>query len=82
MGAWSGTSDKYDPAVQQRTWDSLDGYDQVTLGTIYHLAFQHGYKRAIGNSLSSGQISTPENVQDSQGVPPVDLHTAIAEIKN
>ncbi|MDC5290586.1 DUF3631 domain-containing protein [Acinetobacter baumannii] len=80
-GAWSGTSDKYDPAVQQRTWDSLDGYDQVTLGTIYHLAFQHGYKRASGNSLSSGQISTPENVQDSQGVPPVDLHTAIAEIK-
>lgn len=79
--SWSGTSDKYDPAVQQRTWDSLDGYDQVTLGTIYHLAAQHGHKRASGNSLSSGQISTPENVQDSQGVPPVDLHTAMAEIK-
>jgi hypothetical protein len=43
---WSRTSGKFDEADQEETWRSFDrGYDgeKVTLGTLFHLAKEHGW---------------------------------------
>jgi hypothetical protein len=39
---WSATSSKYDPRAQEKLWRSLRRVDGVTLGTVYHLAREHG----------------------------------------
>jgi Primase C terminal 2 (PriCT-2) len=46
---WSKTSDKYNPADQDKAWNSFSRpYEgrPITLGTLYRLAKQHGYEEA------------------------------------
>jgi len=43
--AWSASSAKFDPAAQDRTWESLEPRGDVTLGSIYHEAVQWGWQR-------------------------------------
>ncbi|MBK7414776.1 MAG: PriCT-2 domain-containing protein [Dechloromonas sp.] len=44
---WSKTSDKYDPATQDSTWNSFDqsgnAAGKITLGSLFHLAKKYGW---------------------------------------
>jgi len=40
---WSATSAKYDARSQEKLWRSLRRGDGVTLGTVYHIAREHGF---------------------------------------
>jgi hypothetical protein len=62
---WAATSKKYDPDAQEKLWDDLDredGNDVATVGTIIHLAREHGWKGKLPDSkeyiiLPSGNVS-------------------------
>ncbi|WP_442838912.1 DUF3631 domain-containing protein [Acinetobacter baumannii] len=59
---WSSRSNKYNLTIQKKTWDTLEGYNGVTLGTVYHLASQKGFKRLRQKSvegLNTKDVSEP-----------------------
>ncbi|WP_172978997.1 MULTISPECIES: DUF927 domain-containing protein [unclassified Thiomonas] len=44
--AWSATGESYDAAAARDTWRSIKAAGRVTIGTLFHLAQQHGFKRS------------------------------------
>ncbi|MGE0278727.1 MAG: phage/plasmid primase, P4 family [Nitrospiraceae bacterium] len=42
--SWSQQSAKYDESKQQKTWNSLESTGAVTVGSLFHLAKQHGWQ--------------------------------------
>lgn len=63
--AWSMQSNKYDSDVAKATWNSLipqkDG--GVTLGTVFHLAQQGGYKQSLALQMATSM--SPAKAQNS-----------------
>lgn len=58
---WSKTFDPYDEEDQRRTWDSLKHDGGVTLGTLFHLARQNGWRRRdVSGGMS--EIEPPPRV--------------------
>ncbi len=52
--AWSKSSGKYDPAGQQKAWESFSrpySGPKITLGTIRYLADMHGYKSPVNDAI-------------------------------
>ena len=41
---WSKGADSYKPSDFQSTWKSLNGDAGITIGTLFHVAMQYGYK--------------------------------------
>ena len=41
---WSATSQKFDPRTQHTVWKSIRRGTGVTLGTVFHLARENGYR--------------------------------------
>ncbi len=44
--AWSATGDSYDARAVRDTWRSIKAGGRVTIGTLLHMAQQHGFKRS------------------------------------
>lgn len=63
---WSTKSDKYDLSEQQKTWGTLEGYNRVTLGTIYHLAAKHGYRRPLKEESITQFDASSDSESDSE----------------
>lgn len=63
---WSRVCSNYNATDQQRVWQSFGRRTgkRTTLGTLYHLAKQHGWKPKAGNGLSNldGFKFTEDNV--------------------
>jgi putative DNA primase/helicase len=41
---WSRTSNKFDPATQDRTWNAFRSGGGITIGTIFYEAKMRGWK--------------------------------------
>ncbi|HCA5261437.1 TPA: DUF3631 domain-containing protein [Acinetobacter baumannii] len=75
---WSSLSNKYDLFTQKKTWDSLDRYDAVTLGTIYHLASEKGFKRVRRESVE--QLNIENNREPPLSLDPNDVIDTIGKL--
>lgn len=82
--AWSATSQKYDPASQEKTWRSFKG-GGTTVATVYALAQQHGWmnpKSAAARQIQAGgYLPPPETIpmEAYQDVPAPKLKPAAVE---
>jgi hypothetical protein len=89
-GEWSRTCpEKYDEANQRKTWDGFHGPREgasITLGTVYHLAREHGWTEdqgvgANGNGPETGQPNDgPNGPKDGADRRPPDFMSA-AELR-
>ncbi|MGH8507999.1 MAG: PriCT-2 domain-containing protein [Gammaproteobacteria bacterium] len=69
---WSQTADNYDPKTARATWRSITPNGDVTIGTLYHEAQQHGFRF---NGETRPQPPTAEEIaerdrrkQENEGV--------------
>jgi Virulence-associated protein E/Bifunctional DNA primase/polymerase, N-terminal/Primase C terminal 2 (PriCT-2) len=62
---WSVISSKFDKPDQDKTWEDFDrpfNRERITLGTLFHIAKEHGWKpeRRPSHSPRSADIVTPD----------------------
>jgi P4 family phage/plasmid primase-like protien len=72
---WSRQSEKYDTHKQAASWASFTRDGEVTLGSLFHLAQQHGYVQRRAAMPVAGQRSRPA-VPDMTGPAPENQDSA------
>ncbi len=65
---WSQTSDKYDEAGQDKAWDSFDPDCGITIGTVFALAKQNGWRPTLDIGPDCGMYV--ETIDTSSGPDP------------
>lgn len=64
---WAMTSKKYDEDEFEKRWalgkeETADGKDEIGLGTLYHIAAEHGYKRSVSTAIAKLPIPAPSEL--------------------
>lgn len=77
--AWSqGCPEKFDPQDQQRVWRSFTCKpmgEAIQLGTVFDLAYKHGYRRTRATFVASVEQQTDSDPETPGGDTPDDLLT-------
>jgi len=69
---WSSVSAKYNEGKQHKSWQSFARDGKVQIGTLFHLAKQHGYvpPRLIVHTEGAEARPVPDMIQPSESSPP------------
>jgi hypothetical protein len=75
---WSASSAKYDAADQKKNWRSFAPGGGITIGTLFHLAQQHGYshdadrhtKHTNDKQAPESDTNVEQDDENNNGLPP------------
>ena len=63
---WSATADNYDPQATRTTWRSIKAGGGVGIGTLLHLAKQHGFELPRGNDAPAPPSAAEQARRDQE----------------
>ncbi|MFC0202070.1 PriCT-2 domain-containing protein [Paracoccus rhizosphaerae] len=66
---WSAEAAKNDPAVTAEKWDSLASVRSVTVGTLFWLARQNGWRAAKPHRVRAGEQVEHDGARDNDELP-------------
>lgn len=66
---WSAEAAKNDPAVTAEKWDSFASVRSVTVGTLFWLARQNGWRAAKPHRVRAGELVEHDGARDNDELP-------------